>query len=161
MKLPPDAPLRDRLRHTFYRFMTHHNRLDGIMASVAIWWAAWTIIFPDFWRDWPVTAVLNHRTGGHPWMVSWVLLISGIGSYWSRSRQKKRSPHPRLWHFVRTFSALLAFGSWGTLALIFMTVTPIYSPGAAVYSWLAIAKLFSYTNYVLRIDAEDSHVKFT
>lgn len=158
LPLPPDAPLGDKVKKQVLRFLSHHNRLDGIMAFMAVNWALWTILFPHFWNEWPVTVRLNEFTGGHPWVVSWTLLVAGFGSYIARAKQKKLENRTGKWYWIRTICALAAFSTWATLAYIFVSVRPIFSPGAAVYSSFAAAKLFSYINYVLRIDAEDFRV---
>lgn len=145
IQLPPGAPATLRLRLYVMRFLAHHNRLDGYMAFVAVYWGAWTLLFPRFWGDWPVTAELSKWTGGQPSVVSWTLLLAGLGSYLARRRN---------WHALRAVCALLAFSNWAMLSLIFLSVDPIFSPGAACYSAFAIAKLISYVNFVIRVDQE-------
>lgn len=141
--LPDNAPMRFRVSLFLVKFLAHHNRLDGLMAGLGIWWGVWTLIFPDFWGAWPVTHRLTVLTGGHPSLISWTLLISGITSYVSR--------HYR-WTYLRSTSVLAAFSCWSTLTLVFITVEPIFSPGVAMYSAAAIAKLMSYVNFQIGID---------
>lgn len=158
MQLPPNAPFRDRAQQTLLRFLLHHNRLDGIMAFMSVNWALWTLTFPAFWKDWPVTALLGQWTGGHHWLVSWTLLFSGAGSYVSRAMQKRKGYDLQRWHLLRCVAALAGFSSWCMLACLFLTVKPIFSPGVAVYTAFAIAKLLSFIHYFLHIDAEDHNV---
>jgi hypothetical protein len=133
--LPPGTPLKYRISVFLVNFLQYHNRLDGLMSFVAIWWALWTLLLPDFWHDWPVTAELSRRTYGHPYLLSWILLASGSVGY-----------------MLRTILTIAAFCCWGVLTLVFLSVEPVFSPGVACYSAFAIAKLMAYVNHVTGID---------
>lgn len=152
-QLPDKTPAHFRISLFLVKFLSHHNRLDGIMAFLGIWWGAWTLISPGFWGAWPVTAQLAERTGGYPELLSWTLLVSGVLSYVSRRYY---------WTTVRSIAALAAFACWCTLTLVFLTVDPIFSPGVAIYSAAALFKLMSYVNFQIGIDqhkrgARDEH----
>jgi hypothetical protein len=148
IRLPHDAPASDKAKLMMRKFLSHHNRLDGYMAFMAVLWGTITLAFPGFWGVWPVSMKLAAWTGGHPEIVSWSLLLAGVGSYFSRWQK---------WTRMRAICALIAFSNWATLCALFCSVDPIYSPGVAVYGGLALAKLFSYINYILRLDAEARH----
>lgn len=141
--LPPGTPIRIRLSVAIVSFLQYHNRLDGLMSFAAVWWALWTLIFPGFWNDWPITAELARRCYGHPELLSWTLLLSGSIGYFAKLQG---------WRFVRGITSLAAFFCWSTLTLVFLAVEPIFSPGVACYSFLAIAKLIAYVNHSAGID---------
>lgn len=141
--LPPEIPARVRVSLFLVSFLSHHNRLDGMMAFVGIWWGLWTLIFPEFWGSWPVTAELSRRMHGYPSSLSWILLLSGIINYASRRWG---------WIILRSCADLAAFTCWGLLTLVFLTVAPVFSPAVASYSAFAIAKLMAYINFQIGID---------
>lgn len=149
LKPADDAPVVDKARYTLQRFLIHHNKLDGFMAYMAVGWGFTTLVFPGFWYSWPVTVKLAEWTGGWPSIVSWSLLLAGIGSYVSRRKK---------WNRLRAISALVAFSNWATLCALFISVTPMFSPGVACYGGLASAKLMSFIHHFLRLDMEARHV---
>lgn len=134
-----------RLGVYFSKFLHHHNRLNGLMAFFAIWWGLCTLIWPGFWGEWPVTAVLAAKTGGHPAIVSWTLLFGGMGSYIARRWRI---------HLLRSLCALATFSTWAMLAWIFWSMSPKFAPGFACYSALAFSKFISYVNFLIDIDQE-------
>jgi hypothetical protein len=142
-EMPPGAPRRYRLSVAVVGFLQYHNRLDGLMSFVAVWWGLWTLAFPHFWNDWPITAELARRCYGHPEVLSWALLLSGALGYLAKLRE---------WTAVRTACSLVGFCSWSMLTLVFLSVDPIFSPGVACYSAMAIAKLIAYVNHSAGID---------
>lgn len=143
LSMHTDAPKRVRASVYVLRFLIHHNRLDGIMAMVGIWWGICTLVWPEFWSTWPATKELAYRTGGFPEITSWTVLVSGVGSYVARYYS---------WHAVRSIFALAAFSTWVMLAVVSWSVEPLFAPGFACYSLFAFAKLMSYVNFVIQVD---------
>lgn len=141
--IPRDTPKRMRVSLFLIQVIIFHNRVDGIMSFVGIWWGAWTIIFPHFWYSWPVTHAVDMQTFGHPEAISWTLLITGIAGYIGKRLQ---------WRAIRTLSSLFGFLSWCVLTVAFLSVRPIFSPAVACYSAFAIAKLVAYLNSGLGLD---------
>lgn len=143
--LPPGTPKRVRLSLAAIQFLQYHSRLDGLMSFAGVWWGFWTLLFPNFWYGWPVTAQLSRMTAGHPELISWALLIAGAVSY--------ACVHLG-WMRVRVLCSLIAFVSWCMLTMAFAVVRPIFSPAVACYSLFAIAKLFSYVNQVISVEEQ-------
>ncbi len=141
--LPPRIPARFRVSLFLVKFLEYHNRLNGAMAFLCVWWGAWTLVFPDFWGEWPATVGLGIRTLGHPQILSWTLFVSGWLNYLG---QRFR------WATVRSVASLASFAAWCTLTQVFLTVSPIASPAVAVYSAAAIAELMAYVNFKIGID---------
>ncbi|MEO6657918.1 MAG: hypothetical protein ABIM73_06555 [Arenimonas sp.] len=144
LPLPPNTPKRIRISLLFVQFLQHHNRLDGLMSFAAIWWASWTLAFPGFWYNWPVTEAINYQTFGNPSIISWALMFSGAVGYAGRFIKSEQ---------FRSLGSLVGFVCWGVLTVSFLMVRPIFSPAVACYSLFAIAKLFSYVNNVIGIDS--------
>jgi hypothetical protein len=141
--LPADTPRVQRVSLATIQFLQHVNKLDGLMDFVGIWWGLWTLAFPNFWYGWPVTHQLARMTVGHPTLISWTVLATGILCYACKRMH---------WPNVRISSSLVAFVCWCMLTTAFIVVRPIFSPGFACYSLFAILKLLSYVNHVIRID---------
>ncbi len=141
--LPPGTPWITRLSYHAIRLLAFHNRLDGLMSFVGVWWASWTLIFHDFWEAWPVTAQVTAFTGGHPNILAYGLLLSSLFGYLGKLRHI---------NWMRTVAFLGAFACWATLTVVFLTVKPVFSPGVACYSAFALAKLLAYVNFQIGID---------
>ncbi len=141
--LPPNTPKRLKLSITLIKFLLFHSRLDGLLSFVAVWWAAWTILFNDFWKDWPVTYQITVQTWGHPMIISYTLLIAGSLGYFSKLMS---------WNWLRAVCFLSEFSAWGVLTLVFLTVRPVFSPGVACYSAFAIATLLAYVNFKMDLE---------
>lgn len=134
---------RQIISYMLIRFLSFHNKLEGLVSFVAVWWGILTIIFHEFWNAWPVTAALTHRTYGHPSALSYILLISGVLGYWSKVRN---------WQSVRTICFIAMFVCWGILTVTFLSLKPIFAPGVACYSAFAIATLISYVSYQVGLE---------
>lgn len=140
---PPGTPKRIRLSLVLLRFLTFHNRLDGLIAFFAVWWGAWTLVFDDFWMKWPVAKILEFRMWGYPETLGWCLLVSGILGYFGKV-------YGLTW--LRTMCFLTMFACWGVLTLAFYTLEPMFSPGVACYSALAISTLISYISFQVGLE---------
>lgn len=127
----------------FIRFLTYHNRLEGLMAFLGVWWGSWTLLFPGFWLAWPSTVVISHRMYNHPELISLTLLITGIVGYLGWNRK---------WFVARTSCTFVSFIVWGMLCLNFLTVAPVFSPGVACYSAFALSSLMAYIYVQMGID---------
>ena len=134
-----------RVRIGFFllRLLAFHNRLEGLMSFIAVWWGAWTIIFHDFWAAWPVTENLTERTYGHPYVLSYALLFSGLLGYWCRIRD---------WQSIRAICSITMFVSWGILTVTFLSIEPVFSPGVACYSSFMIGTLISYVSFQIGLE---------
>lgn len=141
--LPANATLVQKISFQLIKILSYHNRLDGLMSFIGIWWGAWTIVFPAFWEGWPVTQRITEVTLGHPQVISYGLLLSGFIGYFAKAHDL---------NLLRTVCFLVGFVCWCTLTLVFLTITPVFSPGAATYSAFAIAKLLAYVNFQVGID---------
>lgn len=139
--LPPGTSLRLRMAMKLMRFLAFHNRLDGIMCFVAIWWSLWVLLVPPQWG--PILPALHTLTGGEPQLVAWVLLSTGISGYVTRIQG---------WERARSVTSLIGFTSWGVLSVAHGIAEPIYSPAVACYSVFAIAKLIAYVGHQVGLD---------
>lgn len=125
------------------RGLAMHNRLHGMMSFIAVWWSVWTMVSPTFWRSAIARQSIYDLTSGHPMVVSYALLLSGIMGYVSFMY--------RSW-WLRAVGAMIGFVCWSLLTLVFLTATPVLFSGVAVYSSLALAKLVSYVHFVSGLD---------
>lgn len=132
-------PPKYRVSIALIKFLQYHNRLEGLMCFVCVWWASWTILFPGFWYNWPVTASIAAKTFGHPVLLSYTLLTVGSLGYLAKRED---------WQFLRTLTSLIAFICWGFLTIGFALLEPMFSPAVACYSAFAIAELMGYVNHV-------------
>lgn len=141
MPLPPGTPRRVRMALILIRFLAFHNRLDGIMCFIAIWWALWVLAVPPQWG--PILPALHTMTDGNPELIAWVLMLTGISGYLTRIRG---------WERTRSVTSLIGFTSWGVLTVAHATAAPMYSPAVACYSIFAIAKLIAYVGHQVGLD---------
>ena len=141
--LPPEFPKRARISLAVVRFLTYHNRLDGILPFFAMWWGLWTILTPTWWQYWPRSSSIIRDFYGHPEVLSWVLLLAGAVRYFGSNR--------KLQH-VCSAAAMAQFVAWGTIAWECGRLTPMAAAGFAMYSAIAIAELMAYINVVAGID---------
>lgn len=133
MQVKPHRAI-DRARIAVLRFLTFHNRLEGHMAFVGVWWGFMTLMFPDFWTMWPTTQAVTLRAFGHPEILSWTLLVTGVVGY--------SSWHSEIhWRRLRKFCAFAAFVCWTFLAIVFGTLDPPFTIGVATYSLFAFATI--------------------
>jgi hypothetical protein len=147
--LPPGAPLSGRLSYSLLKFLWFHSRLEGLMSFVCVWWGLWTIVFSDFWGDWPVTVVISLWSGGHPMLISWVLLVAGAIGYVAKMFK---------WNHIRSVCFLASFASWAFLSVLFIEVRPVFSPGVACYTAFCLATLIAYVNFKVEVAQEKGNV---
>lgn len=109
--------------------------LDGGLCFMAVWWALWTLAFPQFWTVYPSLAEVRQQTFGDPAILSYVLLLGGLAGFYGLRANRVG---------LRIVGSVAGFMAWACMAVGCIRHAPMAASGVAIYSGLAMAELLSY-----------------
>lgn len=122
------------------RFLAYHNRLDGILPFIAMYWGVWTLLAPQWVVYWPIQTALWHTVLR---CISWLLLLAGASQYFASGRGLR---------WLCKTAVVVKFSAWASMAYALLSATPIAASGVAIYSALALAELLAWSSLNAGID---------